>query len=222
MNYADRVIHTDYKSLCQSLGTPKVFVFSLPHGNVGDSVLGGLLPYLSKDDIIIDAGNEHWQNTERRQGKCYTKGIRYVGMGVSGGYQAARAGPSMCPGGDDASLDMVMPLLRIVAAKDKKGNPCVGKAGSGGAGHYVKMIHNGIEHGMMSAIAEAWQIMQVGLEMSEDEIGNTLEKWNDKGQLVSFLFIINVLVANILSVEPSLLASAQISAALKTPLESES
>ncbi|TLD29966.1 putative 6-phosphogluconate dehydrogenase [Venturia nashicola] len=175
--------YTDYKSLCQSLGTPKVFVFSLPHGNVGDSVLGGLLPYLSKDDIIIDAGNEHWQNTERRQGKCYTKGIRYVGMGVSGGYQAARAGPSMCPGGDDASLDMVIPLLRTVAAKDKKGNPCVGKAGSGGAGHYVKMIHNGIEHGMMSAIAEAWQIMEVGLEMSEDQIGNTLEKWNEKGQL---------------------------------------
>jgi hypothetical protein len=167
--------------------TPKVFIFSLPHGTVGDSVLGGLLPYLSKDDIIIDAGNEHWQNTERRQGKCYTKGIRYVGMGVSGGYQAARAGPSMCPGGDDTSLDMVLPLLQKVAAKDKKGNTCVGKAGSGGSGHYVKMIHNGIEHGMMSAIAEAWQIMEVGLEMSEEEIGDILQKWDENGQLVSSL-----------------------------------
>lgn len=221
MNYANRRINVDYKSLCQSLGTPKVFVFSLPHGNVGDSVLGGLLPYLSKDDIIIDAGNEHWQNTERRQGKCYTKGIRYVGMGVSGGYQAARAGPSMCPGGDDASLDMVMPLLRVVAAKDKKGNPCVGKAGSGGAGHYVKMIHNGIEHGMMSAIAEAWQIMEVGLEMSEDEIGNTLERWNEKGQLVSFIFLVEILIANISSVEPSSSVLALTSAAPKTLLESE-
>jgi 6-phosphogluconate dehydrogenase len=188
---ANRAIHLDYKTLCQSLGSPKVFVFSLPHGNVGDSVLDGLLPYLCKDDIIIDAGNEHWQNTERRQGKCYTKGIRYVGMGVSGGYQAARAGPSMCPGGDDASLDMVLPLLQIVAAKDKKGNPCVGKAGTGGSGHYVKMIHNGIEHGMMSAIAEVWQIMQLGLEMSEDEIGNTLEKWNENGQLVSFVPVLS-------------------------------
>jgi len=81
--------HTDYKELCDSLDKPKVFVWSLPHGSVGDSVLGGLMPYLEKGDIIIDCGNEHWENTERRQGKCTTKGIRYVGCGVSGGYQAA-------------------------------------------------------------------------------------------------------------------------------------
>lgn len=88
--FGDRVAtYKDYKSLCASLDKPKVFVFSLPHGSVGDTVLGGLMPYLEKGDIIIDAGNEHWQNTERRQGKCVTKGIRYVGMGVSGGYQAA-------------------------------------------------------------------------------------------------------------------------------------
>lgn len=79
----------DYDSLCKSLDKPKVFVWSLPHGSVGDSVLGGLMPYLEKGDIIIDCGNEHWENTERRQGKCVTKGIRYVGCGVSGGYQAA-------------------------------------------------------------------------------------------------------------------------------------
>jgi 6-phosphogluconate dehydrogenase len=173
--------YADYKSLCQSLGSPKVFVFSLPHGTVGDGVLGGLMPYLSKGDIIIDAGNEHWENTERRQGKCVTKGIRYIGMGVSGGYQAARAGPSMCPGADDESLDLVMPMLKKVAAKDKNGNSCVGKAGTGGSGHYVKMIHNGIEHGMMSAIAEAWQVMNVGLNMSYDEIGGVFTKWNDEG-----------------------------------------
>jgi len=81
--------HTDYQSLCESLDSPKVFVCSLPHGGVGDSVLGGLMPYLEKGDIIIDCGNEHWENTKRRQGKCATKGIRYVGCGVSGGYQAA-------------------------------------------------------------------------------------------------------------------------------------
>ena len=81
--------HEDYRSLCASLDDTKVFVWSLPHGNVGDTVLSGLLPYLRKGDIIIDCGNEHWQNTERRQGKCVTKGIRYVGCGVSGGYQAA-------------------------------------------------------------------------------------------------------------------------------------
>lgn len=81
--------HTDYKSLCESLDKPKVFFFSLPHGSVGDTVVGGLMPYLEKGDIIVDCGNEHWENTERRQGKCVTKGIRYVGCGVSGGYQAA-------------------------------------------------------------------------------------------------------------------------------------
>lgn len=89
--FGDRLSkHTDYKSLCESLDSPKIFVFSLPHGNVGDSVLGGLMPYLEKGDIIIDCGNEHWENTERRQGKCVVKGIRYLGVGVSGGYQAAR------------------------------------------------------------------------------------------------------------------------------------
>lgn len=104
-------------------------------------------------------------------------GIRNANMG--------NRGPSMCPGGDDESLDLVLPLLRKVVAKDPKGNPCVGKAGTGGAGHYVKMIHNGIEHGMMSAISEAWSIMVTGLGMSYNEIGDTLEKWNKEGELVS-------------------------------------
>jgi 6-phosphogluconate dehydrogenase len=190
------MLKLEYKYLCESLGCPKVFVFSLPHGTVGDSVLGGLMPYLEKNDIIIDAANEHWTNTERRQGKCATKGIRYIGMGVSGGYQAARAGPSMCPGGDDESLDMVMPLLEMVAAKDKNGTPCVGKAGMGGAGHYVKMIHNGIEHGMMSAIAEAWQVMDIGLGMSFDEIGDILAKWNEDGPLVRSLALSSIILPN--------------------------
>jgi len=88
---SDRVSkYTDMKSLCESLGSPRVFVFSLPHGTVGDSVLDSLLPYIEKGDIIIDAANEHWENTQRRQGKAAIRGIRYVGMGVSGGYQAAR------------------------------------------------------------------------------------------------------------------------------------
>lgn len=83
-------IHENYESLCKSLDAPKAFVWSLPHGSVGDGVLADLLPYLDKGDIIIDAGNEHWENTQRRQGKCVVRGVRYVGMGVSGGYQAAR------------------------------------------------------------------------------------------------------------------------------------
>lgn len=91
-----------------------------------------------------------------------------------------------CPGADDESLDLVLPLLRKAAAKDPNGNPCVGKAGTGGAGHYVKMIHNGIEHGMMSAISEAWSIMVSGLEMDYDEIGDTFEQWNKEGELVGY------------------------------------
>jgi 6-phosphogluconate dehydrogenase len=87
--------YQDYESLCKSLDSPRVFVWSLPHGSVGDSVLDGLMPYLEKDDIIIDAANEHWENSERRIGKCVTKGIRYVAMGVSGGYQAAYVLPAI-------------------------------------------------------------------------------------------------------------------------------
>ncbi len=131
--------HQGYEELCKSLGSPKVFIFSLPHGDVGDMVVEGLHKYLTKGDIILDASNENWENTQRRQGKLVAQGAYYIGMGVSGGYQAARRGPSMCPGGQDIALDMVMPLLKKVAAKDGRGRPCVAKAGTGGAGHYVKV-----------------------------------------------------------------------------------
>jgi len=141
------------------------------------------MPHLSKGDIILDCGNEHWDNTERRQEKCKNTGIRYLGVGVSGGYQAARAGPSICPGGDEEALRPVMPLLEKIAAKDKDGKPCVGIVGRGGSGHYVKMMHNGIEHGMMSAICEAWGIMRsMGLEY--EEIGDVFKNWNASGELV--------------------------------------
>ncbi|KAK3725946.1 hypothetical protein LTR37_000094 [Vermiconidia calcicola] len=185
--------YNDNKTLCESLDTPKVFVWSLPHGSVGDTVLGGLMPYLDKGDIIIDCGNEHWQNTERRQGKCSVRGIRYVGCGVSGGYQAARRGPSMCPGGDDAALDIVLPTLQMVAAKASDGSACVGRIGAGGAGHYCKMIHNGIEHGMMSAISEAWAIMHKGMGLSLPNIGKTFEKWSSEREMKNtFLLDIGV------------------------------
>tara|TARA_R110002003_G_scaffold250_6_gene17765 strand:- start:8646 stop:9371 length:726 start_codon:yes stop_codon:yes gene_type:complete len=173
----------DYDSLCKSLSTPRLLVFSLPHGGVGDKVLEGLMPHLASNDIILDCGNEHYANTERRQNKVKDTGIRYIGCGVSGGYQAARAGPSMCPGGDESALHEVLPLLQKVAAKDKTGQACVGIVGKGGSGHYVKMVHNGIEHGMMSAICEAWGIMRK-MGMGYEEIGNVLREWNSAGELV--------------------------------------
>lgn len=177
--------HEDYKDLCASLDSPKVFFFSLPHGTVGDTVVDGLQQYLEQGDIIVDCSNENWMNTQRRQGKLVSQGVYYIGCGVSGGYQAARRGPSMCPGGQEAALDIMMPFFKKVAAKDSKGNPCVGKAGQGGAGHYVKMIHNGIEHGMMSAISEAWEIMNKQLGMEYDEIGKVFEQWSSEGELAS-------------------------------------
>ncbi|TVY75975.1 6-phosphogluconate dehydrogenase [Lachnellula suecica] len=185
--------HEDYKDLCESLSSPKVFFFSLPHGTVGDSVVEGLHPYLGKGDIVIDCSNEKWENTQRRQGKLVAQGVYYIGCGVSGGYQAARRGPSMCPGGQDTAMDYVMPLLEKIAAKAADGSPCVAKIGSGGAGHYVKMIHNGIEQdmrtrltrssGMMSAISEAWTIMNKHMDIKYDEIGRIFEKWSSEGEL---------------------------------------
>jgi 6-phosphogluconate dehydrogenase len=137
--------HADYASLCNSLPNPKVIFFSLPHGNVGDSVVEGLQQFLEKGDVLVDCSNEEWENTQRRQGKLVAQGVYYVGCGVSGGYQAARRGPSMCPGGEEKALDICMGLFEKIAAKDEKGRPCVAKVGMGGSGHYVKMIHNGIE-----------------------------------------------------------------------------
>jgi len=174
--------HDDYKELCSSLQSPKVIFFSLPHGTVGDTVVEGLHKYLDKGDIIVDCSNEEWENTQRRQGKLVAQGVYYIGCGVSGGYQAARRGPSMCPGGEDQALDIVMPLFQKIAAKAKDGSPCVAKIGEGGAGHYVKMMHNGIEHGMMSAISEAWSIMNKHMRMSYDEISKVFEKWSSEGE----------------------------------------
>ncbi|APA12758.1 hypothetical protein sscle_10g075280 [Sclerotinia sclerotiorum 1980 UF-70] len=181
--------HTEYKSLIDSLSSPRVIFFSLPHGNVGDTVVEGLHPYLDKGDIIIDCANENWLNTQRRQGKLIAQGVFYIGCGVSGGYQAARRGPSMCPGGQEQALDIVMPLLEKIAAKASDGTPCVARIGDGGAGHYVKMIHNGIEHGMMSAISEAWTFMNKHLGMEYDEIGKVFEKWSAEGELKNTFLI---------------------------------
>lgn len=179
--------HTDYKSLCSSLNSPKVIIFSPPHGTVGDDVVAKLHPYLQKGDVIIDCSNEKWVNTQRRQGKLVAQGVYYIGCGVSGGYQAARRGPSMCPGGEDAALDMCMPMFEKMAAKDREGRPCVARVGMGGSGHYVKMVHNGIEHAMMSGISEAWKIMNKHMGMRYGEIGKVFEEWASRGELVSVL-----------------------------------
>lgn len=171
----------DYESLCKSLPaeSPKVFVLSVPHGDVGDKTIDGLEPFLKEGDVIMDASNERWTNTERRQERLKPKGVHFVGMGVSGGYQAARHGPSISPGGSSMeALDLVWPFLTKIAAKDKHGRPCTAKLGVGGCGHYVKMVHNGIEHGMMTVLCEIWGIMTHTLGWTLEEAGETFERWN--------------------------------------------
>lgn len=179
---------SDYDTLCLSLGSPKVFFFSLPHGGPGDAVVATLEPYLRAGDIVIDGSNEDFLVTQKRQALLQPLGVAYVGLGVSGGFSGARNGPSLMPSGDDWAVNALMPLLTKIAAKDEQGRPCVTNIGHGGSGHYVKMVHNGIEHGVMSALCEAWSLMDSGLGMSGDEIGEVFDSWNASGELVSVTF----------------------------------
>ncbi|KAJ5129523.1 6-phosphogluconate dehydrogenase decarboxylating [Penicillium bovifimosum] len=162
----------------------KVFMFSITHGEPADEVLRMLKPDLKEGDIILDGGNEHYRRTERRQKECASIGVSWIGMGVSGGYQSARRGPSLSPGGDAKAIELVMPFLESYAAKDPKTKtPCVKHMGPGGSGHFIKMVHNGIEGGMLSVLAETWQYMHDGLGMEHTEIGDVFDKWNESGEL---------------------------------------
>ncbi|KAK2667182.1 hypothetical protein RAB80_017603 [Fusarium oxysporum f. sp. vasinfectum] len=182
----------DYQQLCgstQSDEHPRVIIFSIPHGSPGDKCIESLRPHMTRGDIILDCSNEYYGNTERRQKELARDGIYYVGCGVSGGYQSARAGPSMSPGGDSKALEILLPLLRTVAAKDAGGKPCTSAIGPGGSGHYVKMVHNGIEQGMMSVISELWYILTKGLQLSYEEAASIYEKWNQSQELFNTFLI---------------------------------
>jgi 6-phosphogluconate dehydrogenase len=162
----------------------KLFMFSITHGKPADEVLQMIKPDLKRGDIILDGGNENYRRTERRQRECEAIGVTWIGMGVSGGYQSARRGPSLSPGGDAKALKLVMPFLETYAAKDSKtGTPCVKRMGPGGSGHFIKMVHNGIEGGMLSTLAEAWSYMHDGLGMEHSKIGDVFAKWNSFGEL---------------------------------------
>lgn len=174
-------IHEFVKSL--DTAPRKLFMFSITHGWPADSVLDKIKDNLKEGDIIIDGGNEFYRNTERRQRELEKKGVHWIGTGVSGGYQAAKRGPSMTPGGDPKALHEVLPLLEKYAAKDANGNPCVANIGPRGAGHYVKMVHNGTENGMLSSLCEAWSLLRKSLGLSNDEIGKIFERWNSEGEL---------------------------------------
>jgi 6-phosphogluconate dehydrogenase len=167
------------------LSRPRNIMLLVPAGPIVDSVIEELIPLLAPDDLIIDGGNSHFIDTERREKYLLTKGLKFLGLGVSGGEEGALHGPSIMAGGDPVVYERVRPLLESVSAK-VNGEPCAAHVGSGSAGHFVKMVHNGIEYGLMQLIAETFDLMQRGLGLSYSEISDVFAEW-DKGELNSFL-----------------------------------
>ncbi|HYP76642.1 MAG TPA: decarboxylating NADP(+)-dependent phosphogluconate dehydrogenase [Polyangiaceae bacterium] len=173
------------KALVATLKSPRRVFILVKAGAAVDAVIDELTPLLDKGDIIIDGGNSHFPDSQRRFDQLKEKGIRFVGSGVSGGEEGARRGPSIMPGGDPEAWPYIKDILQSVSAK-VDGEPCCDWVGEGGAGHYVKMVHNGIEYGDMQMIAEAYDLMKSGLGLSADELKSVFEGWN-KGVLDSYL-----------------------------------
>ena len=176
--------HTELESFVHSLEQPRKILLMVKAGIVVDKVIESIVPYLSEDDILIDGGNSYYPDTQRRFQELQKKGIRFVGMGVSGGESGARKGPSMMPGGDYESYAKVADILETLAAKDKNGNSCCAYVGKEGSGHFVKMIHNGMEYGEMQLLAEVYQLLSK--TKTYNEISEILSEWNS-GEHHSFL-----------------------------------
>ena len=168
------------------LKRPRRVMMLVKAGPPVDEFIEQLLPHLEAGDIIIDGGNSLFEDTNRRMALCESKGLLYVGTGVSGGEEGARRGPSIMPGGSPAAWPHVKAIFQSVAAKVDDGTPCCDWVGEGGAGHYVKMVHNGIEYGDMQLICEAYSIMKNGLGMGADEMHRVFADWNT-GDLDSYL-----------------------------------
>ncbi|MFP4483380.1 MAG: decarboxylating NADP(+)-dependent phosphogluconate dehydrogenase [Spirochaetaceae bacterium] len=169
-----------------SLKKPRRIMLMVKAGPVVDTFIESLLPHLEKDDIIVDGGNSHFPDTSRRTASLAEKGILFVGTGVSGGEEGARHGPSLMPGGNPDAWPHMKEILQSIAARTPDGDPCCDWVGENGAGHYVKMVHNGIEYGDMQLIGEAYHLMHVALEMSHEEMHETFAAWNGT-ELNSFL-----------------------------------
>ncbi len=176
---------TDLKTFAQALVRPRKIMLLVPAGKIVDSVIESLLPFLDKDDLIIDGGNSFFTDTDRREAYLKEKGIHFFGAGVSGGAKGARKGPSIMPGGSRSAYKEVKPIFEAVAAKFN-GEPCVAYLGPKSAGNYVKMVHNGIEYGLMQLISEAYDLLKKAGGKSNEELHQIFETWN-KGRLQSFL-----------------------------------
>jgi 6-phosphogluconate dehydrogenase len=176
---------TDMKDFVNSLQTPRAIILLVPAGRPVDLVIHELLNYIEPGDLIIDAGNSHFTDTDIRTQDLQEKNINFLGVGISGGEEGARRGPSIMPGGSKASYEKVRLIFEAIAAK-VKGDPCVTYLGNGSAGHYVKMVHNGIEYGIMQLIAETYDLMKRGLGLNNTQLRDVYSAWNDS-ELNSYL-----------------------------------
>lgn len=172
-------------SMVQLLERPRKVMMLVPAGQPVDDVIASLVPLLEPGDVIIDGGNSHYTDTLRRVQFLREKQLHFMGIGVSGGEQGARTGPSIMPGGDKDAYAKVQPMLEAIAAK-VKGTPCVAYLGKEGAGHYVKMVHNGIEYAIMQLISECYQLLKQGAGLDNDQLHEVFKSWN-QGALQSFL-----------------------------------
>lgn len=176
---------SDLKEFVTSLKSPRTVMMLVPAGKVVDIVIGELLEVMDQGDIIIDGGNSHFIDTDRRSLDLESKGFHFIGMGVSGGEEGARRGPSMMPGGDKDAYETVAPILKQIAAQ-VNGEPTVAYMGERSAGHFVKMVHNGIEYALMQLISEAYEVLKKSLQLNDQQIHDVFKKWNE-GRLQSYL-----------------------------------
>ncbi len=178
---------------CRALKAPRRVMLMVKAGEAVDHTIEELVPHLESGDIIIDGGNSLFTDSERRAKSLDARGILFVGTGVSGGEEGARHGPSIMPGGNPRAWPHVKDILQSIAAKALDGSPCCDWVGEGGAGHYVKMVHNGIEYGDMQLIGEAYQLLKDGLGLGPDELAAVFKEWNT-GELDSFLIEITAAI----------------------------
>ena len=181
------------EAMCAMLKRPRRVMLMVKAGEVVDQTIDQVLPYLEAGDILIDGGNSLFTDSTRRTKELAAKGILFIGTGVSGGEEGARFGPSIMPGGNKEAWPHVKDIFQAIAAKVEDGTPCCDWVGEDGAGHYVKMVHNGIEYGDMQLIGEAYQLLKDGLGLAADELAEVFAEWN-KGELDSFLIDISATI----------------------------
>lgn len=185
---------TKVEVFAESLSSPRKIMLLVPAGKLVDAAIESLLPHLDKGDIIIDGGNSFFTDTDRREAYLKEKGVNFFGSGVSGGAEGARRGPSIMPGGNKEAYQHIKPIFEAAAAKFN-GEPCVAYLGPKSAGNYVKMVHNGIEYGLMQLTSEVYHLLKKSAGLTNAELASTFDSWN-KGRLQSFLIEITAEIFN--------------------------